>query len=207
MNECVLIRHAQTDWNKRKIFRGRAEVELNRTGIRQAEKTSTLLAELPVEIIYTSPLKRAMVTAQILTRPHNVPVVSDPRLIDIDYGEWQGMSEEDVKETKLYSDWINRPETIRFPEGESLKDVEERTVSFFKEKIASHNLSIIVSHRVVIKILLLHIMSLPLSNFWGVRQDPCGITRVEFLEGRYVIHSLNETHHLYKPSREPKEDF
>ncbi|MEW6681137.1 MAG: histidine phosphatase family protein [bacterium] len=59
----------------------------------------------------------------------------------------------------------------------------------------------------VIKILLLYIMKLPLSFFWNVRQDPCGITRVEFINNNFIIQSLNETHHLYKPVRELKEDF
>ncbi len=208
MSECILIRHAQTDWNKRKVFRGRAEVELNRTGIRQAEKTSTLLADLPVEIIYTSPLKRASVTAQILTRPHfDLKTKEIPALIDIDYGEWQKLSEEDVQNTQIYSDWITKPDMVKFPGGESLEDVKNRVIPVFEEIVRTHNLSIIVTHRVVIKVLLLHVMGLSLSSFWNVKQDPCGITRVEFINNKFIIQSLNETHHLYKPSRELKEDF
>ncbi|MEW6006850.1 MAG: histidine phosphatase family protein [bacterium] len=208
MSECILIRHAQTDWNKRKVFRGRKEVELNRTGIRQAEKTSTLLAELPVETIYTSPLKRALITAQILKRPHpNVEVKEVPSFIDIDYGEWQGLSEDDVKNNKLYLDWITKPESVTFPGGESLEDVKNRALPVFEEIIKTCKLSIIVTHRIVIKIILLHIMGLKLSSFWSVRQDPCGITRIEFMDNKFIISSLNETHHLYKPSVEVKEDF
>ncbi|MEW6102271.1 MAG: histidine phosphatase family protein [bacterium] len=208
MSECVLIRHAQTDWNKRKVFRGRIEVELNRTGIRQAEKTSTILSDLPVEMIYTSPLKRALITAQILKRPHSDAVVKEvPNLIDIDYGEWQRLSEDDVKDSKLYSDWITKPESVKFPGGESLEDVKNRVIPVFEEIVRNNNLSIIVTHRIVIKIILLHIMGLPLSSFWAVRQDPCGITRIEFVDNKFIIQSLNETHHLYKPSTELKEDF
>lgn len=208
MSECILVRHAQTDWNKRKVFRGRAEIELNRTGIRQAEKTSTLLADLPVEVIYTSPLKRALVTAQILIRPHpELKIKEASSLIDIDYGEWQGNLEDEVKNTQIYKDWLTSPERVKFPGGESLEDVKNRVIPLFKEIVRTCNLSIIVSHRVVIKVLLLYIMGLPFSSFWNVKQDPCGITRVEFIDNKFIIQSLNETHHLYKPSRELKEDF
>lgn len=208
MSECILIRHAITDWNKRKIFRGRAEIELNRTGIRQAEKTATLLADLPVEVIYSSPLKRALVTAQILTRSHpNVKIKESPGLIDIDYGEWQGKSEEQIQNTQLYKDWLTMPQLVKFPQGESLEDVKNRAIPVFEEVVKTHNLSIIVSHRVVIKILLLHTMGLPLSSFWNVKQDPCGITRIEFINNKFIVQTLNETHHLYRPSRELKEDF
>lgn len=208
MSECILVRHAQTDWNKRKIFRGRAEVELNRTGIRQAEKTSTLLADLPIEVIYTSPLKRALVTAQILARPHpDVKIKESFSLIDIDYGEWQGNTEEQIQDTQIYKDWLTKPQDVKFPQGESLEDVKNRAIPVFEEVIKNYSLSIIVSHRVVIKVFLLHIMGLPLSYFWNVKQDPCGITRVEFINNKFIIQSLNETHHLYRPSRELKEDF
>lgn len=208
MSECILIRHAMTDWNKRKVFRGRAEIEVNRTGIRQAEKTATLLADLPIEVIYSSPLKRALITAQILRRPHpNVEIKESPGLIDIDYGEWQGKSEDEIENTKAYKDWLTEPHKVKFPQGESLEDVRNRAVPVFEEVTKNYNLSIIVSHRVVIKILLLDVMGLPLSSFWNVKQDPCGITRIEFINNKFIIQSLNETHHLHKPSRELKEDF
>lgn len=208
MSECILIRHATTDWNKNKVFRGRAEIELNRTGIRQAEKTSTFLADLPIEIIYSSPLKRALITAQILTRPHpDLKIKESFGLIDIDYGEWQAMSEEKLQNTNLYKDWLTKPETIKFPGGESLEDVRKRAIPVFEEIIKTYGLSIVVTHRVVIKVLLLNIMGLPLSSFWNVKQDPCGITRIEFINNKFIIQSLNETHHLYRPSRELKEDF
>jgi broad specificity phosphatase PhoE len=209
MSECILVRHAQTDWNKKEIFRGRAEVELNRTGIRHAEKTSTLLADLPIDGICTSPLKRSIVTAQILARPHSVKPREYPGLIDIDYGEWQGLMREEVerKFTGLYTQWINQPHLVKFPEGESLSDVEKRAVACFKEIVESHNFSIIVSHRVVIKVILLHILGLPLSAFWKVKQDPCAITRIDYNGGRYTILSLNESYHLYKPLKDRKGDF
>lgn len=209
MSECILVRHAQTDWNKKHIFRGRAEVELNRTGIRHAEKTSTLLADVKVEAIYTSPLKRALVTAQILARPHNLKPKEMEGLIDIDYGDWQGLLREDVERNfpTLYQKWKEEPDKMKFPGGESLKDVKERVIKAFEEILSSSNLSFLVSHRVVIKIILLHVLGLPLSAFWKVRQDPCAISRVEQTAAGLSLISMNEGHHLYKPSKERREDF
>jgi probable phosphoglycerate mutase len=209
MSECILVRHAQTDWNKKQIFRGRAEVELNRTGIRHAEKTSTLLSEVNAETIYTSPLKRSLVTAQILGRPHNLKPKEVNGLIDIDYGDWQGLLQEDVQRDfpAVYQKWREEPDKVKFPGGESLKDVRDRAIKVFEEALLNCNFFLLVSHRVVIKVILLHVLDLPLSSFWKVRQDPCAISRVERTPSGLSLISMNEGHHLYKPSKERREDF
>jgi broad specificity phosphatase PhoE len=70
----MLIRHGDTDWNVKEIFRGRVDVDLNETGIKQAQLLSKYLKDAPIGAIYSSPLKRALKTAEIISGPHNISV-------------------------------------------------------------------------------------------------------------------------------------
>jgi len=92
-----LIRHGQTDWNKSKIFRGRADVPLNERGCKEAQALSRHLEHVRATACYASPLSRTIETAGIVARPHSLEVKLDDRLIDMDFGEWQGKPEADVK--------------------------------------------------------------------------------------------------------------
>jgi phosphoserine phosphatase len=98
MTTIKLIRHGDTDWNVEQIFRGRADVELNETGIKQAELLGKYLEFVPIEAVYSSPLKRALKTAEIIASFHNIDIAPCRELIDFDYGEWQGLSQDTVKE-------------------------------------------------------------------------------------------------------------
>ncbi|MFO7996535.1 MAG: histidine phosphatase family protein [Dehalococcoidia bacterium] len=98
MTTMMLVRHGDTDWNVEEIFRGRADVELNETGVKQAELLGKYLEFVPIEAVYSSPLKRALRTAEIIAGFHNIDITSCRELIDFDYGEWQGLSQDTVKE-------------------------------------------------------------------------------------------------------------
>src|SRR5512136_2384537 len=95
--ELILIRHGETDWNRERFFRGREDVTLNATGIAMADLTAESLKDRVFEAIYSSPLKRAMVTAKRIALPHQIDVREKWGLIDIDYGVWAGMKEDEVK--------------------------------------------------------------------------------------------------------------
>jgi len=98
MTKILLIRHGDTDWNVEEIFRGRADIELNETGIKQAELLAKHLADEKIVAIYSSPLKRALRTAEIIAGSHHMNVIPAQELIDFDYGAWQGLSHDTVKE-------------------------------------------------------------------------------------------------------------
>lgn len=92
----VLIRHGQTDWNRVERFRGHADVPLNETGLAQAEITGQrVAAEWTPAAIYSSPLSRAVKTAEAIAKHFYLPVQIHPGLIDIDYGRLQGMTPEE----------------------------------------------------------------------------------------------------------------
>ena len=92
MTEIIMVRHGETEWNVVEVFRGRIDIELNETGIKQAELLAEYLSDSKVDVIYSSPLKRALKTAEIIAGYHRLDVEVAPSLIDLDYGKWQGLS-------------------------------------------------------------------------------------------------------------------
>lgn len=203
MTRVILIRHGETDWNRQRIFRGRADVLLSPEGIRQAELVTITLKEIGIDAIYSSPLKRALQTAQKIADFHNLEVVVEPGFMDFDYGEWQGLSHQEVRKRypELYSRWEKEPHTVRTPGGESLQDVRKRSVNALEKVLAEHpsRTVVIVSHRVVNKVLLCFVLGLDNSHFWRIRQDTCAINIFEWSEDRgYVLYLLNDTCHLYR---------
>ncbi|MBM4450796.1 MAG: histidine phosphatase family protein, partial [Chloroflexi bacterium] len=94
MTKLLIIRHGRTEWNRVERFRGRADIPLDEVGRKQAEATASRIAEWQLNTVYSSPLRRAMETAEALARPAGLEVKKLPDIIDIDYGQWQGLSPE-----------------------------------------------------------------------------------------------------------------
>jgi len=181
-------------------YRGRTHLALNKTGRRQAEAVALNIKELPISAIYTSPLKRAVDTANILSKHIGVPVQILGGLIDIDYGGWQGLSPREAvkQDSELYTKWLKRPHEVRFPDGESLGDVRARAVAAVEELVPKHNNEtvILVSHKVVGQVLLCAILGLDDSHFWQITQDVCAVNIFEIKDDMATITLLNDTCHL-----------
>ena len=211
MVEIILVRHGETDWNSGEIFRGRADVELNATGLRQAELLGKYLGGEKIDFVYSSPLKRAVKTAEAIARPRALDVNIVRNLIDFDYGEWQGLSQREVKEKypELYQDWLDTPEQVGIPGGESLEDVRSRAMPFVEDAVmrCGEGRIVFVSHRVVNKVLICALLGLGNAHFWNVRLDTCGISRFNCGDGRVVLTSHNDTSYLKPVESIPKGDF
>ena len=202
MTRIIVVRHGQTAWNEGEgeRFRGRAGVELDDKGIRQTRATAARLAQWEVAAIYSSPLKRALSTAKILAEPLRLQVQLMEGLIDIDYGRWQGISLKEAAEddSKLYELWLKSPHLVTFPQGESLEQVQKRVVSAVESLVPQHpgQSIVLVSHKVVCKVLFCSLLGLDTSHFWQLQQDPCAINLVEADENTVAIASLNDNCHL-----------
>ncbi|MBI4268150.1 MAG: histidine phosphatase family protein, partial [Chloroflexi bacterium] len=171
MTTIILARHGETEWNREEIFRGRIDVTLNQTGIRQAELLAEYLREAKIEAVYSSPLRRALMTAQPIARYHSLEVEITPALIDIDFGRWQGLSLQQVKaqDTELYELWINNPHEVKIDGGESLAQVRERTMVVVNEAITRfQDTVVLVSHRAVNKVIICALLGLDNSHFWNI---------------------------------------
>lgn len=211
MKTIILVRHGQTQWNVGEKFRGRVDLELNETGIKQAELLAEYLADTRIDAVYSSPLKRTLKTSEIVARRHNLKVETRHELIDLDYGEWQGLSHEEVKDKykELYLDWLYRPETIRLPGGESLEDVRKRAKVVIDE-ITSRTgdfTVLLMTHRVVGKVLICALLGLDNSRFWNIRLDNCGVTTFRHADGRFILNEHNNTCFLKTLQKPPLADF
>lgn len=200
MTRLILVRHGRTEWNRVERFRGRADIQLDEVGIKQAKAVASRIADWQVSALYSSPLHRALTTAEIMGRPFSLEVKLLPAIIDIDYGEWQGLSPEEAaaKNGDLYSKWMESPHKVRFPGGESLTAVRERAASEVDSLIAQHpkETVVLVSHKVVCQILILSFLGLDNSHFWQIAQDVCAINIFEVRGGIPSALSLNDTCHL-----------
>ncbi|MBI3040320.1 MAG: histidine phosphatase family protein [Chloroflexi bacterium] len=210
MTEIILARHGETEWNLGEIFRGRIDIALNETGIRQAELLADYLSDVRIEAIYSSPLKRALKTAEAMARPHKLEVAITSGLIDLDFGQWQGLTLQEVKKKygELFTEWTDSPERVKMPGGESLNDVGTRAIAVVHEVTARYKGTVVlVSHRVVNKVLICALLGLDNSHFWNIRQATGGITTFTYANGRFILSEHNNTSYLKPLQKAPLGDF
>lgn len=199
MTEIILARHGQTEWNVGEIYRGRIDIDLDRVGLNQAELLGKYLSDLKLDAIYSSPLRRASDTANIIARHQKVDVEVSNGLIDFDYGEWQGLPDAEVRKLypALHDEWHSSPHTVKMPDGESLADVRERAIAVVDDVISKcKGSAVLVSHRVVNKVLICYLLGLDDSHFWNIKQDVCGITVFSYANGRFILTRHNDTSYL-----------
>lgn len=210
MTEIILARHGETEWNRREIFRGRADIELSETGAKQAELLAQYLSQAGIAAIYSSPLKRALKTAEAIAGYHNLEVKTAVELIDLDYGKWQGLPHQEVKASyqELYAEWLKNPHRVKIPGGESLGDVTKRAIGVVDRVIGQHEGRVVlVSHRVVNKVLICALLGLDNSHFWNIRQDVGAITTFVCEDDRLILTRHNDTSFLKAIPTTPFGDF
>jgi len=202
MTRIVLIRHGQTVWNRKVRFRGQVDVELDEIGLRQAQATGQYVADRwPVTAVYSSRMQRAMQTAKAVAQAQELTTQSMEGLLDISFGEWQGLSPAEVsqRDPTLYQAWMKAPHTVHFPGGERLDIVRERALTGLEKVISRHPAETIalVSHSVVNRVLLCAVLGLGDDHFWQLRQDTCAVNVFETNEDdTFTILLMNDTCHL-----------
>ena len=98
MTTLLLARHGETDWNREGRCQGWADPPLNEAGREQARRLRDQLRETPFDAVYSSDLRRAHETAEIVAAPHDVPVIADPGLREIDVGSWSGLTHAELEQ-------------------------------------------------------------------------------------------------------------
>ncbi len=201
MTRIVLIRHGQTEWNRVERFRGRADIPLNETGLSQADATGErVAAEWRPAAVYSSSLSRAVKTAEAIAERMGLAVATHPGLLDIDYGEWQGLTPEEAKERwpEQIEAWFTRPGEARIPGGETLDDLRGRVMPAVEELADRHagQTIVLVGHTVVNRMILLGALGLDNERFWRLRQEPCALNVLEWDGADFVLVLMNDTCHL-----------
>ena len=190
----VFARHGQTAPNRDGLVLGRADPELTDEGHRQAALLASALAGEPVTAILTSPLLRARQTAEPMGAACGVPVVVDERLIEIDWGAWEGRSAGTLAKSDV-DRW--KADKGAAPEGESLESLSQRVDSFCIEHLDGDGLVVAVSHVSPIKAAAAWAMGVDGAVAWRMFLGLASITRVGQGRTSPVLLSFNETGHLH----------
>jgi broad specificity phosphatase PhoE len=201
MIRIILVRHGHVDWLAPERFRGRAELPLSSLGRRQARAAAGyIVATWKPDAVYTSPLGRCRETGAVIAAPFRLEPQPIDGLADIDYGEWQGLRRDQAKErwpdeTEL---WFRAPHLAAIPGGETLATVLSRATAALLDILRHHpdQTVVLVGHDSVNRVLLLFALELPLSRYWHLRQEPCGVNELLFDNESFVIGSINQTQHL-----------
>ena len=200
MTSVYLVRHGQTAWNKEEIFRGRSDVPLNPMGFREAELVGEFLRGKDIDVIYSSPLSRGKETAGKIAQVFNLKVQILEGINDMSFGKWEGRPLKEVQSNDRvnFLQWRDQPHLARIPEGETLDEVRVRAMAALGEVIQNHQGKniVLVSHRVVNKVILCGILGIDNSHFWQMGQGTAAINLIQFREGKYVLSLLNEGCHL-----------
>jgi broad specificity phosphatase PhoE len=182
-----LVRHGITAWHEENRVLGQRDIPLSSAGVAQSEQVGATLGGVKLWEVLSSPLQRAIQTAEIIGRAAGIEVARDPRLIDMQAGKWTGMTYDEVAASEEYQKFIRQPESERIPGGESLDEVRRRAVSAVDQALRdspSGDALAIVTHAGIIRVLLTHYMGSPPANYHRVRVSPGSITILSFADDR-----------------------
>lgn len=191
MTTLHLIRHGETDWNRLGLYQGTTDVPLNAAGRAQARLLADLLREVPFDAVYSSPLSRALRTAEEVVEGREIEVRVLPELREISYGLWQGrgMLPRGRCNAGLEWRWRFDPWSVRFPGGEGLPEVRERVAAALGYLRAEHpgERVLISGHGHLNRVLLIEALGWPESRFWRIGQENTCCYRLEPEGDRWVL--------------------
>ena len=202
MGKIFIIRHGQTSGNSALKYFGITDVELNEEGINQAGLISKRLEKENIYRIYSSSLKRAFKTAEIIANPHRISVELKEDLGEINFGNWEGLGFQEIQKSypQEFSEWQNNLMGFTMPQGESILGLKKRVETAFNEILnsARENNVIIVTHGGPIRIILSKILSPSALEtvFWKIRQDNAALNIIENIDNIQIISLINDTSHL-----------
>ncbi|PYN57023.1 MAG: alpha-ribazole phosphatase [Candidatus Rokuibacteriota bacterium] len=195
-----VVRHGETAWSRERRFAGSRDVALEPEGLRQCEAVARALASQVVAAVYASPLERARASAEVIAKPHRLPVEIDPAFGEMAFGEWEGLTREEVaaRFPAAYEEWRHAPHLVRIAGGETLAQVAERARGAVQALAATHTgeTIVLVTHAIVTRLIVLDALGLGPERLWTVDATPAGITEIEYEPGWATVHRMNTLAHL-----------
>lgn len=186
--QIVLVRHGATDWNLEHRCQGSSDRELSEVGVLQAEQIGSMLRHENVQAIYSSNLRRARQTAQMISRHHNLPVLTEEDIRELDHGELEGLTFHQIKEkySEFLARWRSEPAELHVPGGERLADVAERAWKGLNQIVERHPEAeniFVVSHSFPIASIVCRVTGTHLNSYRNFHLEPCSLTRLRFDNG------------------------
>jgi probable phosphoglycerate mutase len=191
----VLVRHAVTAHTGPLLSGRMPGIDLSEKGVGQAEATAQRLAKLSVAAIYASPIERTTQTAQQIAAHHALDVLPLPGVIEADYGDWTGGKIAELAKTDEWKVVQAAPSRARFPNGESITEMQARTVAALDAIVARHpnETVVVVSHADPIKSAIAHYSGMHLDLFQRVHVAPASVTVFDFHTFGVMLVKCNDT--------------
>ena len=191
----LLIRHALTEATGRRLSGTTPGIHLSAEGKAQAAQLAERLEAVPLKAVYSSPLERCRETAETVASPRALDVVSVPDLIEVGYGRWTGRPLAQLARTALWKRVQQSPSSIRFPDGESLTEVQRRGADAVDAIAARHprDTVAVVSHADVIRLLLAHYAGVHVDLFQRLIVSPVSVSAVLLGDRVPRILRMNDT--------------
>jgi probable phosphoglycerate mutase len=206
MTVLLLVRHCPTSVTGTRLTGWQPGFPLSDDGRARADALAERLADLPIEAIYSSPLERCRETAEPLARRRRVSIRVRPQLGEVRFGTWTGRTLAQLRRTRMWRLVQITPSIVRFPDGESFLEVQQRAVGELLRIAGEHRdgLVVIVSHADVIKLVLAHFAGAHLDAFQRLAIDPCSVSVVALGGGVPRVVKVNDTGdlaHVAPPQR------
>ena len=189
----LLIRHGETEWNRSGRVMGDQPIPLSETGEQQARTCAGILSRTPIAGIFTSPVLRAVQTAEILGHARDTPLHHIPALSEIGVGAWLNRHWKDFAEDPAKREWYTDPDRARPVGGETLREVQRRAVGAIEQALTAAHESpyVFVSHGDVIRAILAHYLRIDLAIIRHARIDHVAVSGLELTGSAAQLLFLN----------------
>jgi len=190
-----LVRHGVTDWHRERKVLGHRDIPLNEEGVAQGRAAAEALAGVHISEVISSPLVRALQTAEIIGQRFGIEVARDPRLVDLKVGpRWEGKSYDEVAASPEYREFLADPTSDSIPGAENLHDARLRAVAAVEQALRDNPSGdgiCVITHAGIIRVLVTHYMGSPPANYHRVRAAPGSISILSFSDDRELPRVLS----------------
>jgi probable phosphomutase (TIGR03848 family) len=190
----LLIRHALTAHVGARLSGWTSGVHLSEEGRAQADALAARLKDVKIDAIYSSPLERAMQTAQPVARTHKLRIRQRDEIGEVHYGKLEGKTLKSLAKGNMWARLSAWPSDVRFPDGESLRETQERAVSAIERIRVDHPKQVVAvfSHGDWIRLGVAHYLGVHIDLYRRIGVDPVSISAISFHRYGPVVHRVNE---------------
>jgi phosphoserine phosphatase len=195
-----VVRHGETEWVRERRFAGSRDIPLTEAGRDQCAAVARALAGTTVAAVYASPLDRARASAELIAKPHGLPVRIVPAFSEMTFGSWEGLTRDEARtrDPEAWAQWRSAPHLLKLAGGETIPEVAERVTAGIAALQEAHDgqTVVLISHGVVARVIVLGALGLGLDRLWTLDAAPAGITEIEYEPGWATVHRMNTVAHL-----------
>ena len=200
MAKILIVRHGQTVFNSTRRFCGVTDIDMIPAGYRQIEKVSDRLAKQKIDAVYCSDLKRALVSAEIITQGRKLKIKAVTELREMNYGQCETLSWEEISRDypDVTVDMVKRSLDLNFPEGESLNDLAVRITKFAEvlKQCPAEQTVLVVGHSGPLGVLICTLLEIGIKAFWRFYIDNASLSIVNIYPHFAILNLLNDVSHL-----------